>query len=173
MVPLWYPAVSPQEERRMIRAFLSRPTWVPEHVGNHLKQLYVKLEELGFEAKTVGTNHTSFASPFDEVVDLMQTCDCAIILGFAHIWVRAGSSVKGADVKNSIALPSEWNHIEAAIALMLGKPTLMMRQRGLVPRGLFAPGAANIFLHEFQVFGPKWIDDTVPKLKDLAARVAG
>jgi hypothetical protein len=154
-----------------MRAFVSRPTWVPDHIGNHLKRLYDKLEELGIEPKTVGTNHTSFASPFDEVVDLMQRCDCAIILGFTHIWVRAGSSVKGADVTESIGLPSEWNHIEAAIALMLGKPTLMMRQSGLAPRGLFSPGSANLFVHEFRVLGPKWVEDTVPKLRDLVARV--
>ena len=156
-----------------MRAFLSRPTWVPDHVGNHLQKLTSKLEGLGFEAKTVGTNHTAFTSPFDEVVDLMRTCDCAIILGLNDIWVRPpNSSVRGKDVLESLALPSEWNHIEAAIALMLNKPTLMMRQRGLAPRGLFAPGAANLFIHEFHVFGSKWVEDAVPKLKDLATRVA-
>jgi hypothetical protein len=156
----------------MIRAFVSRPTWVPEFIGNHLSRLYEKLGELGFEAKTVGTNHTAFASPFDEVLDLMQSCQCAIILGFAHIRARTGS-VKGQDFNETLSLPSEWNHIEAAMALMLKRPTLMMRQRGVAPRGLFAQGAANVFIHEFHVLGPKWVEDAVPKLKDLAARVAG
>jgi hypothetical protein len=143
---------------------------VPQHIGNHLRQLNVKLEEMGFQVSTVGTNVTSFASPFEEVVGLLRACDCAIILGLPHIRVRAGS-IKDKDIESGFALPSEWNQIEAAIAIMLGKPTLMMLHRGVAPRGLFDRGAANVFIHEFHTVGPKWVEDTVPKLKDLKAKV--
>lgn len=154
----------------MVKVFLSRPTWVQPHIGNHLRQFYTKLDEMGFEAKTVGTNVTSFASPFEEVVDLLKACDCAIILGLQHIRVRTGS-IKDKVIEKSFALPSEWNQIEAAISIMLGKPTLMMLHRGVAPRGLFDRGAANVFVHEFHTVGPKWVEDAVPKLKDLKAKV--
>lgn len=158
-------------ECRVIKAFLSRPTWVQQHIAIQLLQLDTKLAELGFEVNTVGTNVTPFASPFEEVVRLMKACDCAIILGMPHIRVRTGT-IKDKEMEKSFALPSEWNQIEAAIAIMLGKPTLMMLHRGVAPRGLFDRGAANVFVHEFHTLGPKWVEDTVPKLKDLRAKVS-
>lgn len=154
----------------MIRAFLSRPLWVQPHVEKHLQQLDGKLEEMGFEVRTVGTNVTSFASPFEEVVGVLQTCHCAIILGLPYLRVRTGT-LRDKEIGASFALPSEWNQIEAAISIMLKRPTLMMLHHGVAPRGLFDRGAANVFIHEFHTLGPKWVEDTVPKLRDLKAKV--
>lgn len=154
----------------MIQAFLSRPLWVQPHVANHLLKLDAKLAELGFEIRTVGANVTSFASPFDEVVGVLKTCHCSIILGLPFLRVREGK-LKDKEIEKGFALPSEWNQIEAAISIMLERPTLMMLHRGVSPRGLFDRGAANVFIHEFHTLGPKWVEDTVPKLIDLKAKV--
>ena len=154
----------------MIKTFLSRPLWVQTHVANHLLKLDEKLHEMGFEVKTIGINATSFASPFEEVVGVLKTCQCAIILGLPFLRVRAGT-LKDKEIETGFALPSEWNQIEAAISIMLGKPTLMMLHKGVAPRGLFDRGAANVFIHEFHTLGPKWVEDTVPKLRDLKAKV--
>ncbi|OHB82440.1 MAG: hypothetical protein A2Z38_00355 [Planctomycetes bacterium RBG_19FT_COMBO_48_8] len=154
----------------IIEAFLSRPIWVKRHVANHLRQLDAKLEELGFRVRTIGTNVTSLASPFEEVVGVMKTCHCAIILGLPYLRVRAGT-LKGEEIEKGFGLPSEWNHIEAAVSLMLGLPTLMMLERTVAPRGLFDRGAANVFIHQFHSFGPRWVEDTVPKLEDLKSKV--
>ncbi|MCK9505434.1 MAG: hypothetical protein M0Q95_14795 [Porticoccaceae bacterium] len=154
----------------MIKAFMSRPLWVQTHVANHLLKLDEKLTELGFEISTVGTNITSFASPFEEVVNILKTCHCSIILGLPFLRVSEGK-LKDKEIEKGFALPSEWNQIEAAISLMLEKPTLMMLHRGVSPRGLFDRGAANVFIHEFHTLGSKWVEDTVPKLIDLKAKV--
>lgn len=154
----------------MIRAFLSRPLWVQPHVANHLLKLDEQLEKMGFEVKTVGVNATSFASPFDEVVGVLKTCHCAIILGLPFVRVSAGR-LKDKEIEAGFALPSEWNQIEAAISLVLEKPTLMMLHRGVAPRGLFERGAANVFIHEFHTLGPRWVENTIPKLNDLKAKV--
>ena len=154
----------------MISVFLSRPNWVPNHITNHLDKLYVKMADLGFEAKTIGRNVTSLASPFEEVVNLMKVCECTIVLGLPQIRVYTGK-IKDKDVDTSFALATEWNHIEAAISIMLGKPTLMMLHKGISPRGLFERGAANIFVHEFHTVGSRWVEDTVPKLLALKAKV--
>jgi hypothetical protein len=154
----------------MIRVFLSRPLWVKSHVANHLAMLDAKLAELGFELRTIGTNVTPFATPFEEVVEVLNTCHCAIILGLPFLRVNSGT-LKDKEIDSSFALPSEWNQIEAAISIMLGKPTLMMLHRGVQARGLFDRGAANVFIHEFHTLGPKWVEDTVPKLHDLKAKV--
>lgn len=154
----------------MISTFLSRPNWVPKHIESHLDKLYLKMAELGFEAKTIGKNVTSLASPFEEVVDLMNACECTIVLGIPQIRVKSGL-VKDKEIEGSFALPSEWNQIEAAISIMLGRPTLMMLHKGVAQRGLFERGAANVFVYEFHTLGPKWVEDTVPKLLALKAKV--
>jgi hypothetical protein len=154
----------------VIKAFLSRPLWVKSHVENHLAKLNEKLKEMDFEIRTIGVNSTSFASPFNEIVEVLKTCHCAIILGFPLMYVREGT-LKGEEIKKGFSLPSEWNQIEAAVSLMLGKPTLMMLHNGVASRGLFDRGAANVFIHVFNSLGPKWVDDTVPKLKDLKEKV--
>lgn len=154
----------------MIEVFLSRPIWVKRHVANHLRQLDGKLDELGFHVRTVGTNVTSLASPFEEVVGVLKTCHCAIILGLPYLRVREGT-LKGEEIERGFGLPSEWNHIEAAVSLMLELPTLMMLESTVAPRGLFDRGAANVFIHQFHSFGPKWVEDTVPKLNDLKSKV--
>jgi len=128
------------------------------------------MAELGFEAKTIGKNVTSLASPFEEVVDLMKACECTIVLGIPQIRVKSGQ-VKDKVIEGSFALPSEWNQIEAAISIMLGRPTLMMLHKGVAQRGLFERGAANVFVYEFHTMGPKWVEDTEPKLLALKAKV--
>ena len=154
----------------MIEAFLSRPIWVKRHVANHLLRLDAKLADLGFRVRTIGTNVTSLASPFEEVVGVMKSCDCAIILGLPYLRVRAGT-VKGEEIEKGFGLPSEWNQIEAAVSLMLELPTLMMLERTVAPRGLFDRGAADVFVHQFHSYGPKWVEDTVSKLEDLKSKV--
>jgi hypothetical protein len=86
------------------------------------------------------------------VVALMKTCQCSIILGLSQIHVTAGT-INGKEITRAFRLPSEWNHIEGAISVMLGMPTLMMCERGVADRGLFARGAANVFVHEFTTWG--------------------
>lgn len=154
----------------MIRTFLSRPNWVPKHIDSHLEKLYLKMAELGFEANTIGKNVTSLASPFDEVVTLMKSCECTIVLGIPQIRVRAGT-IKGNEIDGDFSLPTEWNQIEAAISIMMERPTLMMLHHGVAARGLFERGAANVFVYNFHTIGPKWVEDTVPKLLALKKKV--
>lgn len=156
----------------MIKVFLSRPLWVQTNVEKHLLLLDSKLEEMGFEVRTVGTNVTAFASPFEQVVSVLKACDCAIILGLPYLRISAGK-LKDKEIEKSFVLPSEWNQIEAAISIMLGKPTLMMLHRGVAPRGLFYRGAANVSVHDFHAVGPNWVEGTVQKLQDLKAKVQG
>lgn len=154
----------------MIKVFLSRPNWVPKHIASHLVRFYETLKLLEMEAHTIGTNVESLSSPFEEVVTLMKRCDCTIVLGLPQIRVRTGE-VKEQVIEKSFSLPTEWNHIEAAISIMMGKPTLMMLHHGVATRGLFERGAANVFVQEFHTVGPKWVENMIPKLSALKAKV--
>jgi len=157
----------------MIKVFLSRPNWVPRHIENHLVQFDEILRKMGMEAYTIGTNVVSLLSPFNEVVALMKQCDCTIVLGIPQIKVREGE-IKESKIEHGFALPTEWNQIEAAISIMLNKPTLMMLHRGVANHGLFERGAANVFIHEFDTSGllkTKWFEKMIPKLEALKAKV--
>lgn len=155
----------------MIDVFLSRPKWVKPHTDKQFEKLfYPLLAESGFNPLTIGVNVVPLATPFDDAVELMKECQCTIVLGFPQLTVTAGS-FKGKDLEKSFSLPSEWNQIEAAISIMLNKPTLMMLPRGVVARGIFERGAAGVFVHEFFAAGPRWVDGMVPKLLALKAKV--
>ena len=154
----------------MIDVFLSRPNWVLPRIDSHLAQLYPQLTELGFNPRTVGTNVVSLSSPFDEVVDLMKKCQCTIVLGIPQIQVTAGK-IKDKDIDKGFSLATEWNQIEAAISIMLNKPTLMMVHQGVAKRGLFEKGAANVFVHEFHTIGNHWVKGMLPKLQALKEKV--
>lgn len=155
---------------KMIDVFLSRPNWVPNHVEKQFAKFYPLLEDYGFRPKTIGKNVVPISTPFQHVVNLMNKCECTIVLGLPQIKVNTGR-LKGVDIEKGFSLPTEWNQIEAAISIMLNKPTLMMLHRGVAARGLFDRGAANVFVHEFHTLGPKWINDLGPKLEALRESV--
>lgn len=155
----------------MINVFLSRPNWVSGRINKQLPKFYSLLRQHGFDPKTIGKELVPITTPFDHVVTLMRKCDCTIVLGLPQTWISAGR-VKGKDVESSFSLATDWNQIEAAMSLMLRKPTLMMAHKGVAPWGLFERGAANVFVHEFHTLGNKWIDDLEPKLMALREAVA-
>jgi hypothetical protein len=153
-----------------IDVFLSRPNWVSDHVEKHFLKFYPLLEKHGLRPKTIGKDVVPISTPFQHVVNLMKECQCTIVLGLPQIYVSAGR-LKGKDIEKGFYLPTEWNQIEAAISIMLNRPTLMMLHKGVAQRGLFDRGAANVFVHEFHTLGPKWLDELEPKLAALRESV--
>ena len=154
----------------IIDTFLSRPNWVPERIEKQFEKFYPMLNDLGFNPRTIGTNVVPISSPFEDVVQLMKQCRCTIVLGLPQISVEKGR-VKGVVIEKGFTLPTEWNQIEAAISIMLNKPTLMMLHSGVATNGLFDRGAANVFVHKFHTLGHKWIEEMEPKLEALRNRV--
>lgn len=154
----------------IINVFLSRPNWVSNIVERNFSNFYQLLDDLGFRPRTIGKDVIPLSSPFQHVVDLMKQCECTIVLGLPQITVRQGR-LKGIEIEKSFSLPTEWNHIEAAISIMLNKPTLMMLNKRVAARGLFERGAANVFVHEFETLKPSWVTEIKPKLLSLKETV--
>jgi len=150
----------------MIDVFVSRPNWIPSGIDAHLPEFYECLEQYGFNPKTIGKNIVPMSSPFDEVVDLMNKCTCTIVLGMPQIFIHAGNIKKDPVPKNAM-LPTEWNQIEAAISIMLKKPTLMLLHKSVIGRGVFERGAANVFVHEFDSSFKGWSASLEPYLAAL------
>ncbi len=154
----------------MITTFVSRSNWFPAGLKATLQDFYSLLDEIGFSPTTLGTNVAPLQSPFEEMRALMAQAQCAIILGTTQL-VANEVTLKGKSA-GRMALPTEWNQIEASAALMLDLPTLVILHKNVTPRGLFERGSGNIFIHSHDMKDPKWTRAIRPALQQLHSRVA-
>lgn len=154
----------------MIEAFVSRPNWAPPIMEDKLVHFYQLLEDVGFKANTIGKSQTPLRTPFEDVHRLMKKCKCTIVLGLPQVFMESGN-VKFIPITRRLYLPSEWNQIEATMSLMLDLPTLVLLHKEVANRGIFDRGAANIFVHEFDVMSLDWIQGLRPALLSLKKAV--
>lgn len=129
----------------LVDIFLSRPTWVHESFEPGLKTLKTQLGTLGVLPRTLGVSDYASKAPLDEVIDLMEKCQGAIILGLPQISVQAGT-VKDIAIKEAFELATEWNHLEAALAYSIGLPIILIKHT-TISRGIFDRGVLNAFVH--------------------------
>ncbi|MDM5128792.1 hypothetical protein [Aeromonas salmonicida] len=134
--------------------FVSRPTWVSPEFDVGLKIFLTSLENMGLTPRTLGSTDYPSKAPLDEVIEIMSECHGAIILGYPQILVSEGK-IKGSDIKHELTLPTEWNHIEAALAYSKGIPLIIFHHNG-VSRGIFDRGVMNAFVHEVDFESPTW-----------------
>lgn len=152
----------------MIETFVSRPNWAPPVIETQLGDFYQLLEDAGFKANTIGKSQIPLRTPFEDVHRLMKKCRCTIVLGLPQVFMHNGT-VKHVPVEQPLVLPTEWNQIEATMSLMLDLPTLVLLHKTVASRGIFDRGAANIFVHEFDVMAPGWLQGIRPALISLKA----
>lgn len=150
----------------MIETFVSRPNWAPLTIENKLSDFYQLLEDMGFKANTIGKSQVPLRTPFDDVLRLLRKCKCTIVLGLPQIYMESGS-IKEVPISKTLYLPTEWNQIEATMSLMLDLPTLVILHKHVANRGIFDRGAANIFVHEFDVMNSDWLHNLRPNLATL------
>ena len=100
----------------------------------------------------------------------MQRCQCTIVLGLPHIFVQSGR-IKHGDSEQKFTLATEWNQIEAAVALTLKMPTLALLHGTVEARGIFERGSADLFVHKFNVTERDWVESLKPALAALRAAV--
>jgi len=155
----------------VIETFVSRPTWAPPEIEAKLADFYQLLADIGFKANTIGKSQAALRSPFEDVRRLIKKCQCTIVLGLPQIFMQSGS-VKQVAIDKNLTLPTEWNQIEATMSLMLDLPTLVLLHNSVANRGIFDRGAADVFVYEFDVLRPEWLQDLRPALSALKDAVA-
>ena len=153
----------------MIDAFLSKPSWVSTSFSTLVERMVTTIQDAGFHVHTIGQTQAALKSPFDEVESLIQRCQCSIILGFPHIYVQEGRVKDGE--KQKMVLPTEWNQIEASLSLAFRKPTLVLLHNTIELRGVFSPGAANLFVYQYNFVRQNWREDLNHRLKALRLAV--
>ena len=138
----------------MRKIFVSRPTRVlPEH-NLGLSKLSEILRQYGLDPRTIGVTDRATRTPLQEVIQLMNQCCGAVVLGVPQIEVRSGT-VRGDEIERPFSLGTEWNHIEAALAYALELPVLVIHDV-TVGRGIFDRGAANAFIYSVDFSSDFW-----------------
>jgi len=137
----------------MINIFISRPTWITEEFQEGLNGFLSFLDTHDIKPRTLGSTDYPTESPLDEVISIMDECKGVIVLGYPQIYVTKG---KIKEVVNSdFLLPTEWNHIEAALAYIKKLPLLIIHHKGIA-RGIFAHGAISKFIYERDLSKTNW-----------------
>lgn len=134
--------------------FVSRPTWVSSEFEVGLNVFLNSLVKSGLTPRTLGSSDYTNKAPLDEVIEMMSQCKGAIILGYPQIKISTGF-LKSELLRTEVTLPTEWNHIEAALAYSKGLPLLVIHHNS-VTRGIFEHGVMNAFIHSIDLTSPAW-----------------
>ena len=138
----------------MTPVFVSQPNWVlPKHRMG-LDNFHNLLRVRGLEPRSIGFTDVPSLVPLDEVIQLMDQCFGAVVLGFPQIEVRSGT-LKGKEIDAPFSLGTEWNHIEAALAYARDLPLLVIHDVTVV-RGIFDLGAASVYSHSADFSSESW-----------------
>jgi hypothetical protein len=89
-----------------------------------------------------------------QVTRLVDNTYGMVVLGWPQIIVREGALRE--QPVSDLRLPTEWNHIEAAIGLARGRPLMFLRERSVAERGLLDAAALGWYVHEIDGSDPGW-----------------
>lgn len=141
----------------MPNVFVSRPNQVGAEYQRGLEGFLGMLADHDLNPRTIGSTDYPTASPLQAVIELMDKCVGAVILGYPQIVVSQGL-VKEEPITDVLRLPTEWNHIEAGLAVARDKPLLVIHHLG-VERGIFDRGAINNFIYSKDLTDDAWALD--------------
>ncbi len=159
-----------------MRIFLSRPTWIPPQYQAGVSTFLTQLENLGLDARTLGVSDHPSKIPLDEVIEILQSCRGAIVLGVPQLEIQQ-ALLKGKAIAEPLVLGTEWNHLEAGLAYAAGLPLLVIHHH-TVTRGIFDRGVLNAFLHAVDLASNNWsmqpqLNGAIKRWKDNCIQHSG
>lgn len=131
------------------RVFLSRPTALTASQQGFCDSLDRTFKAHGLESHTVGAQDFTSRSPLGKVLEVMNSCDGACILGLVQM--KAASVVLKPGTKQrrtltDVVFTSPWNQLEAGMALIRGLPLFVICE-AKVSGGIFDDGVADAYIH--------------------------
>jgi hypothetical protein len=142
-----------------ISVFVSRPTAVNAEQKSFCDALVDVLAGEGLRARTLGVTDYPGLAPLAEVLTLMRQCNGALALGLRQLHIETGEAKAGTSVAATVTdlyLSTPWNQIEAGMAIAMGLPLLVAREKG-VEGGVFDIGSSDRFIHQVE-FGTEWLE---------------
>lgn len=136
-----------------IPVFVSCPTSLNGRQEGSRSTLVKFLDEFNLEPRALGRTDYPAEFPLREVLVIARHCAGGVILGFeqfqatAGTWKRGTKSEKKLGAKQSVSVPTPWNHLEAGILFGLKLPILIFREQG-ISGGVFDDGVTDVFIHK-------------------------
>lgn len=136
--------------------FISRPSTL----GDGFEQAYAKFDEFlsaeGLTPRRLGRSDYSRKAPLRAVIDVMDQCVGAIVMGYPQVEVRHEVR-RSAQVQNAAGyiFPTPWNQIEGALAFRRGCPVLVIAHEG-ISGGVFDFGTTGEMVLSIDMSQPEW-----------------
>jgi hypothetical protein len=110
--------------------------------------LHDTFKEHGLESHTVGRQDFTNRSPLVKVLEVMNSCDGACILGLVQVTAKEVVVKPGTKARHTLpnaVFPTPWNQLEAGMALIRGLPLFVICEAD-ISGGIF-DGVADAFIH--------------------------
>jgi hypothetical protein len=133
--------------------FISTPSSLDEKQSIFKKMLEIILKHRGLIIKDVTPDEYPNEKPIIRVKKTMNVCSGAIILGFKQMIVKECIVKEGTPnekFRENVLLPTPWNQIEAAIAITLEIPILIISEKG-IEGGVFDPNITEQFVNQIEL----------------------
>jgi hypothetical protein len=130
-----------------IDAFISRPTKLPKPFEDAYKAFHAYAEKHhGLRLRRLGSTDYSDEAPLRAIIDIMDECKGAIILGYPQIEIYQHIR-RSDDVSQdpTLLFPTPWNQIEASLAFGAKLPVLVIGHPG-IGGGVFDHGVTGQYV---------------------------
>lgn len=136
--------------------FVSKPNGLNETQKRFWKQIEDEIERRNLDVRSIGYSDYSFRTPLEQVREVMQDCEGAIILGFKQKYIQHGRDRDQNPVEDEY-LPTPWNNLEAGMAYMSDLPLLVIVESGVSKEGIFDAESSDRYILETNLESD-WID---------------
>ena len=140
----------------MINIFISRPSVISKIYESSYIPFEDFLKTKGIISRRLGSSDYSRKAPLLAVMDIIEDCKGAIILGYPQYEIS--SVFKKADKlqsKSYLLIPTPWNQIEAVLAYKKKIPVLVIAQNG-IDGGIFDYGITGEFVLKTDLSKSNW-----------------
>lgn len=121
-----------------IKVFISKGSVATEEQRDFIDGVLDTLKTVGLSPRVMNENEWSHEQPLQAIKKVIKECNGAVIIAFSRTIFKEGIELRdgGNRELKEIALPTPWNHIEAAMAYSFDLPLLVVAENGLKPEGL-------------------------------------
>ncbi len=138
-----------------VHIFISRPTII----GHDYEEAYSEFDKLlksqGFLARRLGRTDYSKKAPIHAIIDIMEECYGAIILGYPQIEFLFETRRSAQTESTGHVFPTPWNQIEGALAFRNRAPVLVVAHKG-VSGGVFDYGITGEMVLTLDLSSNDW-----------------
>ena len=145
----------------MTDIFISRPTKISAKYESSYSKFEMFLKEKGIKSRRLGSSDYSRKASLIAVMDIIEDCKGAIILGYPQFEFH-NTSKKADSVLNesSMLFPTPWNQIEAVLSYKKEIPVLVIAQNG-IDGGIFDNGITGEFVLKTDLSNKNWYNENV------------